>query len=72
LLAGASQVELHATRLDDLLGPLEIRANRLLGLGENVIYAFAVDHGGTELAKGRLTLVRPGVGPALGSGSEGR
>ena len=76
LLAGASQVELHATRLDDLLGPLEIRANRHLGLGENVIYAFAVGHCGTELATGRRTLVRPGVrpgvGPALGPGSEGR
>jgi len=68
VLAGASQVELHATRLDDLQGPLEIRANRLLGLGDDVIYAFAINHGGKELAKGRLILVGSRVRP----GPEGR
>jgi predicted hotdog family 3-hydroxylacyl-ACP dehydratase len=76
LLAGASQVELHATRLDDLPGLLEILAKRLLVLGDNVIYAFAVGHRGTELAEGRLVLVRPGVRPGIGvalePGAEGR
>jgi predicted hotdog family 3-hydroxylacyl-ACP dehydratase len=72
VLAGASQIELQATRLDDLQGPLEIRATRVLALGDNAVYVFAVGHAGKELAQGRLTLIRSGVRPGLEPGAEGR
>lgn len=68
VLAGASRIALHATRLDDLRGPLEIEAHPMLLLGENAIYEFSVGHAGRTLAQGRLTLVRPGVE----SGAAGR
>jgi predicted hotdog family 3-hydroxylacyl-ACP dehydratase len=63
VLAGASRVDIRATRLDDLPGPLEIQARCVLGLGGNAVYTFVVVHAGKELAQGRLMLVRPGGKP---------
>lgn len=63
LLAGASDVDLRTPRLDDLLGPLEIRARFVLGIGDNAVYEFSVGHAGNELVRGRLALIRPSVEP---------
>ncbi len=48
---------LHAERLDDLAGPLDIRAERLSGDAHNVLYGFSVHHAGRCLLEGRAAVV---------------
>lgn len=62
VLAGAFEVSLRATRLDNIHGQLEISVRCVLGLSDNALYEFWVGHAGEELAKGRLILIRPRVG----------
>lgn len=48
---------LHAERLDDLAGPLEVRAERLSGDAQHVLYGFTVHHAGRCLLEGRAAVV---------------
>lgn len=69
LLAGASDrprqgyltsvrsVTLHVPRLDDLPGPLDVRAERLSGDDNHILYQFSVDHQGRCLLDGRAAVV---------------
>lgn len=70
-LASLRGVELHVERLDDLEAELEVRAERLLGDGNHVIYKFSVKADGRPLATGRATVVldadvRPSASPQVG------
>lgn len=55
-------VELHAARLDDVREDLDIRAERLAGDADHVLYAFAVRAGGRRLAEGRVSVALGAVG----------
>lgn len=57
LLAGVREVALHAERLDDIEGPLRVRAERLVADGRHLLYAFAVEAGARTLLTGRLAVV---------------
>lgn len=57
LLAGVREVALHAERLDDVEGPLTVRAERLVADGRHLLYAFAVESGARTLLTGRLAVV---------------
>lgn len=48
---------LHVERLDDLSGPLDVRAERLSGDASNVLYRFTVGHAGRCLLEGRAAVV---------------
>jgi predicted hotdog family 3-hydroxylacyl-ACP dehydratase len=62
LLAGARALKLNARFLDDEPGPLTVRAERLVEEGGRLLYAFAVEGAGGELAAGRIAVVlRPGA-----------
>ena len=56
-LTSVRGVTLHAERLDDLDGPLGVRAERLSGDANNVLYRFTVHHGGRCLLEGRAAVV---------------
>jgi predicted hotdog family 3-hydroxylacyl-ACP dehydratase len=56
-LTSVRGVTLHAERLDDLPGPLDVRAERLSGDASNVLYRFAVSHAGRCLLEGRAAVV---------------
>jgi len=57
LLAGARALKLHARFLDDEPGPLTVRAERLIEEGGRLLYEFAVEGAGRELAAGRIAVV---------------
>ena len=57
LLAGVRQVALHAERLDDIEGPLNVRAERLVADGRHLLYAFTVEAGARVLLTGRIAVV---------------
>lgn len=56
-LTSVRSVTLHVDRLDDLAGALEVRAERLSGDVNNVLYRFTVGHGGRCLLEGRAAVV---------------
>jgi len=56
-LASVRGVHLHVDRLDDLHGPLAVRAERLSGDGLHILYRFAVHHQGRCLLEGRAAVV---------------
>lgn len=56
-LASVRGVEVQVERLDDLETDLEVRAERLLGDGNHVIYGFSVEAEGRRLASGRAIVV---------------
>lgn len=56
-LTSVRSVTLHADRLDDVAGPLDVRAERLSGDGNHVLYQFSVDHAGRCLLEGRAAVV---------------
>jgi predicted hotdog family 3-hydroxylacyl-ACP dehydratase len=56
-LAALRNARLHATRLDDIDGPLEIFASRLFGEGANTVYECRVSAGNTVIAEGRVTII---------------
>jgi predicted hotdog family 3-hydroxylacyl-ACP dehydratase len=56
-LTSVRGVNLHATRLDDLPGELEVRAERLSGDDRNILYQFSVSHQGCCLLEGRAAVV---------------
>ena len=56
-LAALRNARLHATRLDDIDGPLEIFASRLFGDSANTIYECRVSAGDVLIAEGRITII---------------
>jgi len=56
-LASVRGVELHAARLDDVAGNLTIRAERLMGDENNIVYSFELAAGAQPLLSGRATVV---------------
>lgn len=56
-LASVRNVTLHATRLDDIADDLTVRAERLMGDANNIIYNFTVSAGAAPLLAGRATVV---------------
>lgn len=56
-LTSVRSVSLHVARLDDLPGALEVRAERLSGNGNHILYQFSLDHAGRCLLEGRAAVV---------------
>ncbi len=56
-LTSVRSVSLHAGRLDDLPGPLSVRAERVSGDANHVLYRFALHHGNHCLLEGRAAVV---------------
>ena len=56
-LAALRNARLHATRLDDIDGPLEIFASRLFGDSANTVYECRVSAGDIVIAEGRITII---------------
>jgi predicted hotdog family 3-hydroxylacyl-ACP dehydratase len=56
-LTSVRGVTLHVDRLDDLPGQLEVRAERLSGDANHVLYQFSVSHAGRCLLAGRAAVV---------------
>jgi predicted hotdog family 3-hydroxylacyl-ACP dehydratase len=56
-LTSVRSVTLHVPRLDDVAGPLDVRAERLSGDGNHILYQFSLDHAGRCLLKGRAAVV---------------
>jgi len=56
-LVALRAVELHAERIDDLPGPLDVHAEKLLGDENGWQYAFRIEHAGTLLATGRAAVL---------------
>ncbi len=63
-LVAARDVELHVARLDQVQAELRIDAERLVVMGESVIYRFRVTADERLLCKGRLTIAPPGGRPS--------
>ena len=62
-LASVRGVALHVARLDDLAGALEVRAERLSGDGNHVLYRFSLAHDGRCLLEGRAAVVLDAAAP---------
>jgi predicted hotdog family 3-hydroxylacyl-ACP dehydratase len=56
-LTSVRGVTLHAARLDDLPGELLVRAERLSGDANNILYQFSVHHAERCLLEGRAAVV---------------
>ncbi len=56
-LTSVRGVGLRVERLDDLAGPLEIRAERLSGDANHILYQFSLHHAGRLLLDGRAAVV---------------
>jgi predicted hotdog family 3-hydroxylacyl-ACP dehydratase len=56
-LVSLRAVELKTARIDDLPGPLDVHAERLLGGGTSWQYAFRIEHAGEEIASGRAAVM---------------
>ncbi|HET6545619.1 MAG TPA: phosphotransferase [Rhodanobacteraceae bacterium] len=57
LLVSLRAVALERARIDDLPGPLDVHAERLLGGKDGWQYAFRVEHAGMLIASGRATVM---------------
>jgi len=56
-LTSVRSVALHVARLDDLPGALDVRAERLSGDGNHILYQFRLEHAGRCLLEGRAAVV---------------
>jgi len=56
-LTSVRSVSLHVARLDDLPGALAVRAERLSGDGNHILYQFSLAHAGRCLLEGRAAVV---------------
>jgi predicted hotdog family 3-hydroxylacyl-ACP dehydratase len=56
-LTSVRSVSLHVARLDDLPDELEVRAERLSGDANNILYQFSLSHQGRSLLEGRAAVV---------------
>lgn len=69
-LASVRGVAFHAARLDDVAGSLQVRAQRLLGDDNNIVYAFEVGTETHPLLSGRATVViDASLGRRFGAGA---
>jgi len=57
LLVSLRSVRLHVARVDELPGPLDVHAIKLLDGGASWQYAFRVEHRGQVLAEGRAAVI---------------
>lgn len=57
LLVSLRAVQLHVARIDDLPGPLDVYAEKLLDSGTSWQYAFRVEHRSQLLAEGRAAVI---------------
>jgi predicted hotdog family 3-hydroxylacyl-ACP dehydratase len=60
VLAGARDVKLHVDRLDDVPGPLTVRAERLVADPPRLLYGFVIEDAGQALVSGRVAVVLAG------------
>ncbi|HTH94583.1 MAG TPA: hotdog family protein [Rhodocyclaceae bacterium] len=56
-LTSVRGVSLNVSRLDDLPGLLDIRAEQISGDGNNILYRFSIHHAGDCLLEGRATVI---------------
>jgi predicted hotdog family 3-hydroxylacyl-ACP dehydratase len=56
-LTSVRGVRLHVARLDDLPGELDVRAERISGDADHVLYRFSVSHAGDRLVEGRAAVI---------------
>lgn len=56
-LTSVRSVSLHVARLDDLPGELSVRAERLSGDANHILYQFSLSHEGRCLLEGRAAVV---------------
>ncbi|HEY1392654.1 MAG TPA: 3-hydroxylacyl-ACP dehydratase [Methylibium sp.] len=56
-LASARDVSWQVLRLDDIEGPLSVRAERLSGNASNILYQFSLQGEGRTLLTGRATVI---------------
>lgn len=56
-LTSVRGVHLHVARLDDLPGEIDVRAERLSGDADHILYHFSVSHAGRCLVEGRAAVV---------------
>lgn len=56
-LTSVRSVTLHVDRLDDVAGPLDVRAERLSGDANHILYQFSVAGAGRCLLEGRAAVV---------------
>jgi len=56
-LVSLRAVELEVPRIDDLPGPIEVYAERLLGSETGWQYAFRIEHAGRVIARGRAAVL---------------
>lgn len=56
-LTSVRGVSLHAARLDDCCGPLDVQAERLSGDDNHILYQFTVSHAGQPLLSGRAAVI---------------
>jgi predicted hotdog family 3-hydroxylacyl-ACP dehydratase len=56
-LTSVRGVRLHVARLDDLPGELEVKAERLSGDADHILYRFSVVHAGDCLVEGRAAVI---------------
>jgi predicted hotdog family 3-hydroxylacyl-ACP dehydratase len=56
-LTSVRSVSLHVARLDNLPGELDVRAERLSGDANNILYQFSLSHAGHCLLEGRAAVV---------------
>jgi predicted hotdog family 3-hydroxylacyl-ACP dehydratase len=59
-LASVRAVQFHTDRLDDRMGRLLIKADRLYGEAGRAIYSFSLRHDGSVLLTGRAAVAVPG------------
>lgn len=69
-LASVRGVEFAVDRLDTVSGPLDIRAERLTGNGNQILYTFTVAAAGAALVSGRAAVILDA--DVLASGDAGR
>ena len=56
-LAGVRSLELKVSRLDDIVGDLDICATLVMGDENSMVYEFTVDADARNLLKGKATVI---------------
>lgn len=56
-LTSVRSVQLHISRLDNLLGEISIKAERLAGDSSHILYQFSLSHAGRYLLEGRAAVI---------------
>ena len=57
-LAAMRNIEINATRLDNISSELDVYATQVLADGGNLVYQFEVKNNGTGLISGRVTVMQ--------------